>query len=544
MIFKIISFVLLFLALAGAGTVSLIGKSHQGDSPLLNYVVNNSLRAHPVLTKLQLRTMEDSWSRMMVAPEQAQFMANLIKLIKGNKTIEVGMYTGYNALSMALAIPEDGLVVACEINDDYVQIAKPFFKEAGVEKKIDIRLQTALKTLDELLAAGEGETYDFVFIDADKINYDNYYEKSLQLIRKGGIIAIDNVLWGGKVINPDKDDVTSQTIDQLNRKLHKDQRVDLSMLTVAEELLREVLSEKAWSFISFSKNHYIKAKEIFQEALQKEPEDKEWNTGYAFALFHLEGLEIREDRRIPFEESPAVRQLKRALKLDPDNVMIHVFMGLKCYKNKRNAEAWEHMKHALHMAPYDLSVVLSVAKFMKKEQCYDMAIGVLKKMLEKAPDSSRLHHEIANNYRWKAMQIGDMHNPMLLSYCIHHLEEGARLNPHFVYPQIELALRYAEVGNYAKAKQKFQELFARPNLQPADLQAWHRIYGDFNMYRLGSEATAVKHYKEGMAMQKVSTEWKICKNRLYKVLHNTRNDVYQIREFMNSLRENPERNEN
>ncbi|XP_058239479.1 catechol O-methyltransferase domain-containing protein 1 isoform X1 [Hemibagrus wyckioides] len=236
MIFKIISFVLLFLALAGAGTVSLIGKSHQGDSPLLNYVVNNSLRAHPVLTKLQLRTMEDSWSRMMVAPEQAQFMANLIKLIKGNKTIEVGMYTGYNALSMALAIPEDGLVVACEINDDYVQIAKPFFKEAGVEKKIDIRLQTALKTLDELLAAGEGETYDFVFIDADKINYDNYYEKSLQLIRKGGIIAIDNVLWGGKVINPDKDDVTSQTIDQLNRKLHKDQRVDLSMLTVGDGL--------------------------------------------------------------------------------------------------------------------------------------------------------------------------------------------------------------------------------------------------------------------------------------------------------------------
>lgn len=311
----------------------------------------------------------------------------------------------------------------------------------------------------------------------------------------------------------------------------------------AEELLREVLSEKAWSFISFSKNHYIKAKESFQEALQKEPEDKEWNTGYAFALFHLEGLEIREDRRIPFEESPAVRQLKRALKLDPDNVMIHVFMGLKCYKNKRNAEAWEHMKYALHMAPYDLSVVLSVAKFMKKEQCYDMAIGVLKKMLEKAPDSSRLHHEIANNYRWKAMQIGDMHNPKLLSYCIHHLEEGARLNPHFVYPQIELALRYAEVGNYAKAKQKFQELFARPNLQPADLQAWHRIYGDFILYRLGSEARAVKHYKEGMAMQNVSSEWKICKNRLYKVLRNTRNDVYHIREFMNSLRKNPERNE-
>ncbi|XP_060727348.1 catechol O-methyltransferase domain-containing protein 1 [Tachysurus vachellii] len=236
MISKIIFSVLFYVALSGAGTLSFIGKSHKGDNPLLNYVVNNSLRAHPVLAKLQLRTMEDSWNSMMVSPEQAQFMANLIKLIKGNKTIEVGMYTGYNTLSMALAIPEDGRVVACEINDDYVQIAKPYFKEAGVEKKIDIQHQIALKTLDELLEAGEAETYDFVFIDADKKNYDNYYEKSLQLIRKGGIIAIDNVLWGGKVINPDKDDVTSQTIDQLNKKLHKDQRVDLSMLTVGDGL--------------------------------------------------------------------------------------------------------------------------------------------------------------------------------------------------------------------------------------------------------------------------------------------------------------------
>lgn len=314
--------------------------------------------------------------------------------------------------------------------------------------------------------------------------------------------------------------------------------------TPAEELSRDVLSEKAWSFLRFSKKHYVKAKELFLEALEKEPEDKEWNTGYGFALFHLEGLEIREDKRIPFEESPAVSQLKKALKLDPDNAMIHVFVGLKCYKNKKNTEAWGHMKQALDMAAYDLNVVLSVAKFMKKEQCYDMALGVLKEMLKKAPHSSRLHHEIANNYRWKAMQLRDTHNPELLSHCIHHSEEGARLNPDFIYPQIELAYRYAEVGNYAKAKQKFQELFARPNLQPADLQAWHRIYGDFNMYRLGSENTAVKHYKEGMALQKVSTEWKICKNRLHKVLRNTKNDVYQIREFMNSLRQNTEHAEN
>ncbi|KAF7710544.1 hypothetical protein HF521_009416 [Silurus meridionalis] len=520
MIFKIVFLVSLLQALSGAGPISFISKSHKGDNQLLNYVVNNSLREHSVLNKVYQRTMEDPWNLMMVSREQAQFMAILIKLIKGNKTIEIGMYTGYNTLSMALVIPEDGRVVACEINDTYVEIAKPFFKEAGVENKIDIRHQNALRTLDELLEAGEAETYDFVFIDADKKNLDNYYERSLQLIRKGGIIAIDNVLWGGRVINPDKDDVTTQVIDKLNKKLHKDQRVDLSMLTrfaynsfsgfavqiirqkmleeelkklechftwdlqkedadlnyleikfteslsaqtdhggnsrqkelnfcayiyhlqgfsdkaraslekaketqnensynivmygnlawlchlmaddtmakvyleklaqisgefssPAGELHREVLSEKAWSLLRFSKKHYVTAKEIFHTALQKEPEDKEWNTGYAFALFHLEGLEIREEKRIPFEESPAVNQLKRTLKLAPDNAMIHVFIGLKCYKNKRNAEAWVHMKQALDIAPYDLSVVLSVAKFMKKEQCYDMALGVLTKMLAK-----------------------------------------------------------------------------------------------------------------------------------------------------------------
>ncbi|XP_046718974.1 catechol O-methyltransferase domain-containing protein 1 [Silurus meridionalis] len=236
MIFKIVFLVSLLQALSGAGPISFISKSHKGDNQLLNYVVNNSLREHSVLNKVYQRTMEDPWNLMMVSREQAQFMAILIKLIKGNKTIEIGMYTGYNTLSMALVIPEDGRVVACEINDTYVEIAKPFFKEAGVENKIDIRHQNALRTLDELLEAGEAETYDFVFIDADKKNLDNYYERSLQLIRKGGIIAIDNVLWGGRVINPDKDDVTTQVIDKLNKKLHKDQRVDLSMLTVGDGL--------------------------------------------------------------------------------------------------------------------------------------------------------------------------------------------------------------------------------------------------------------------------------------------------------------------
>ncbi|XP_010780849.1 catechol O-methyltransferase domain-containing protein 1 [Notothenia coriiceps] len=235
---KTMFFLGLAVVLTGVGKSAFIGKSHSGgkDDPVLQYIVNNSLREHPVLTKLRLKTLEDPWSIMMVASEQAQFMANLIRLINATKAIEIGMYTGYNALSMALAMPQSGNVVACEIEETYVDIAKPFFKEAGVENKIDVRHEIAMKTLDELIAVGEAGTYDFVFIDADKLNYDRYYEKSFELIRTGGIIAIDNVLWSGKVVNPAPSDLTSQALDALNKKLHKDQRIDLSMLPVGDGL--------------------------------------------------------------------------------------------------------------------------------------------------------------------------------------------------------------------------------------------------------------------------------------------------------------------
>jgi predicted O-methyltransferase YrrM len=172
---------------------------------------------------------------MQIGPDQGQFMALLVKLLGARRTIEIGTFTGYSALSVALALPKDGRLLACDISDEYTRVGKPFWEQAGVAGKIELVLAPALQTLDARLAAGEAGAYDFAFIDADKANYDAYYERCLQLIRSGGLIAFDNTLWGGAVARPAESEDT-RALQALNDKLHHDERIDLSLLTVGDGL--------------------------------------------------------------------------------------------------------------------------------------------------------------------------------------------------------------------------------------------------------------------------------------------------------------------
>jgi caffeoyl-CoA O-methyltransferase len=174
---------------------------------------------------------------MQISPEQGQFMALLVQLIGAKKTLEIGVFTGYSTLSVALALPEDGRIVACDVNEKDCAIAYSYWQKANVAHKIDLRIAPALDTLDSLIADGESSTFDFAFIDADKSNYDSYYEKSLQLIRPGGLIAIDNVLWYGRVADSEIQDRRTKRIRALNEKVRSDKRVTMSLLPVGDGLL-------------------------------------------------------------------------------------------------------------------------------------------------------------------------------------------------------------------------------------------------------------------------------------------------------------------
>jgi predicted O-methyltransferase YrrM len=206
------------------------------ESNLYEYFHSVSLREPEILQELRQETAQHPMGNMQIAPEQGQFMALLVQLMGAKKTLEVGVFTGYSSLAVALALPPDGKIIACDVSDEFTAIARLYWQKAGVADKINLQIAPALETLDKLLAEGEAETFDFAFIDADKSNYDGYYERSLKLVRPGGLIAIDNVLWSGEVADPQVQDTRTNALRALNQKLHQDARINLSMVPIADGL--------------------------------------------------------------------------------------------------------------------------------------------------------------------------------------------------------------------------------------------------------------------------------------------------------------------
>jgi caffeoyl-CoA O-methyltransferase len=205
------------------------------DDALYDYLLAHSLREHPAQVALREATKAHPHAGMQIGPEQGQFMALLARILGARRAIEIGVFTGYSALTVALALPDDGYLLACDVSDEYTRIGKPYWQAAGVAHRIDLRIGPALQTLDARLAAGEAGAYDFAFIDADKTAYDAYYERCLELVRQGGVIVIDNVLWSGSVARPAKT-ADTKALQALNDKLHRDERVDLSLLPIGDGL--------------------------------------------------------------------------------------------------------------------------------------------------------------------------------------------------------------------------------------------------------------------------------------------------------------------
>ena len=203
---------------------------------LYEYILSVSLREPEVLARLRAETLQQPMSMMLSAPEQGQFLALLAQLIGARKCLEVGVYTGYSTLWVALALPHDGSVLACDVSEKWTAIARRYWEEAGVAERIDLQLAPALETLDRLLAADQAGSFDFAFIDADKENYPDYYERTLQLLRPGGLMVIDNTLWSGAVADTTRQDPETCAIRALNDLVHADDRVQMSLLPVADGL--------------------------------------------------------------------------------------------------------------------------------------------------------------------------------------------------------------------------------------------------------------------------------------------------------------------
>ncbi|MDH5227607.1 MAG: class I SAM-dependent methyltransferase [Gammaproteobacteria bacterium] len=204
--------------------------------PIYQYMNDVSLREAPVLRALREETAALTQRSMQIAPEQGQFMALLVRLLRARRCLEIGVFTGYSSLATALALPPDGRIVACDVSEEWTAIARRYWEQGGVAHRIDLHIAPATNTLDALLQQGQAGTFDLAFIDADKTNYLAYYERTLQLLRPGGLVLIDNTLWSGRVADPAVNDPDTVALRELNTALLRDERVDLSLLPVGDGL--------------------------------------------------------------------------------------------------------------------------------------------------------------------------------------------------------------------------------------------------------------------------------------------------------------------
>lgn len=200
------------------------------------YLHQHSLREPAVLADLREETAKLSAGGMQISPEQGQFMALLVRLIGARRCLEVGVFTGYSSTTVALALPDDGQLTACDVSEEWTDIARRYWQQADVADKIELKLGPALETLDALITDGQSDQFDFAFIDADKSSYADYYERALTLLRPGGLMAIDNTLWSGNVADLEAADDTTLYIQAFNDHLHQDERIDLSLLPIGDGL--------------------------------------------------------------------------------------------------------------------------------------------------------------------------------------------------------------------------------------------------------------------------------------------------------------------
>ncbi|HTS61546.1 MAG TPA: class I SAM-dependent methyltransferase [Candidatus Acidoferrales bacterium] len=203
---------------------------------LSDYVRSVTVREPEPLRRLRESTEDHPHASMQTSPEQGQFLNVLARIGGAKNTLEVGVFMGYSSTWVAMALPSGGKIIACDVSEEYTARARQTWREAGVESKIDLRMAPALQTLDSLIAEGRAGEFDLAFIDADKKNYENYYERALVLIRKGGIVAVDNVLWDGSVIDESDHDSDTEAIRAFNRKLHQDPRIALTLVPLGDGL--------------------------------------------------------------------------------------------------------------------------------------------------------------------------------------------------------------------------------------------------------------------------------------------------------------------